>query len=199
MPPADETPTPAGVTQLLHEARAGDVGALDRVLAIIYDDLRRLARRRLQREFGARTLQPTALVHEAYLKLSSSTHLVATDREHFLALAAHAMRQVLVDHARRRRSAKRGRDAAMVTLTDVDAAAESTLGPEELLALDAALDGLEPRQRQIVECRFFGGMGDSEIGVALGVTDRTVRREWVKARAWLNRALYGQSGSSAAG
>lgn len=190
---SEQGATPAGVTQLLHEARAGDAWALDRVLVLIYDDLRRLARSRLKREFGARTLQPTALVHEAYLKLSAGAGVDANDREHFLALAAHAMRQVLIDHARRRQSAKRGSGVAMVTLTGVDAAGERTLGPEELLALDAALDGLEPRQRQVVECRFFAGMADEEIGVALGVTDRTVRREWVKARAWLNRALYGPS------
>lgn len=185
-----ERPPHTDVTALLRQVRTGDRAALDDVLALIYDDLRRLARRQLQREFGARTLQPTALVHEAYLKLSSSSRLDAADRSHFLAIAAHAMRQVLVDHARRRRSAKRGDNAPITTLTGVDPVVDIPLGPEELLALDSALETLEARQRQIVECRFFAGMDDAEIGTVLGVTDRTVRREWVKARAWLNRELY---------
>ncbi len=177
------------VTQLLREAKDGARDALDRILALIYDDLRRVARQQLRREYGSRTLDPTALVHEAYVKLASGARLSANDRAHFLSIAAHAMRQVLVDHARRRNSAKRGDAAKMVTLADH--ARDEGLAPEELLALDDALERLEPRQRRIVECRFFGGMEDAEIGAALGVTDRTVRREWVKARAWLNRTLYG--------
>lgn len=179
------------ITQLLREAKDGGREALDRILALIYDDLRKVARRQLRREYGSRTLDPTALVHEAYVKLASGARLSANDRAHFLSLAAHAMRQVLVDHARRRNSAKRGDAAKMVTL--VDHASDDGLAPEELLALDHALERLDPRQRQIVECRFFGGMEDAEIGAALGVTDRTVRREWVKARAWLNRTLYGDA------
>jgi RNA polymerase sigma factor (TIGR02999 family) len=160
--------------------------ALDEVFPLLYDDLRRLARRQLAREHGARTIQPTTLVHEAYLKLIGSTPRTQ-DRSHLLAIAAHAMRQVLVDHARERHAAKRGPDMIHTTLTD--GVSTATLEPESLLALDAALERLDPRQRQVVECRFFAGLGDEEIAEALGVTTRTVRRDWVKARAWLNRWL----------
>ena len=186
----DDAPatTPGEVTQLLHDARNGDRAALDRVLALIYDDLRALARRQLRREYEDRTLDPTALVHETYLKLLRGNGVNIQDRTHFFALAARAMRQVLVDHARRRTAAKREDAWKQVTLTDPGAT--KGVSPEDLLALDAALERLDPRQRQIVECRFFGGMSDLEIAAALGITDRTVRREWVKARAWLNRELY---------
>src|SRR6187455_452152 len=172
---------PADVTRLLQSASAGDRAALDRVLPLLYDDLRRLARRQLARERGSRTIQPTTLVHEAYIKLAGSTPR-AQDRAHFLAIAAHAMRQVLVDQARERRAAKRGPDWVSTTLTD--GVSTTTLDAESLLALDDALDRLDPRQRQVVECRFFAGLGDAEIAEALGVTARTVRRDWVKARAW---------------
>jgi RNA polymerase sigma factor (TIGR02999 family) len=174
------------VTRLLQSAAAGDRAALDRVLPILYDDLRRLARRQLAREKGVRAIHPTTLVHEAYLKLASSVP-TARDRSHLLAIAAHAMRQVLVDHARERQRAKRGPDWVATTLTD--AVATKPLNSEEILALDDALERLDPRQRQVVECRFFAGLDDEEIAQALGVTARTVRRDWVKARAWLNRWL----------
>ena len=177
---------PADVTRLLQSARAGDRTALDRVLPLLYDDLRRLARRQLAREHGSRSIQPTALVHEAYLKLAGSAPR-AQNRAHLLAIAAHAMRQVLVDHARERRAAKRGPDWVSTTLTD--GVSTTNLDPDALLALDDALDRLEPRQRQVVECRFFAGLDDAEIAEALGITTRTVRRDWVKARAWLNRWL----------
>src|SRR5688572_11410490 len=181
-----EATAPGDVTRLLQAARAGERAALDRVLPLLYDDLRRLARRQLAREHGSRTIQPTALVHEAYLKLAGSAPR-AQNRAHMLAIAAHAMRQVLVDHARERRAAKRGPDWVSTTLTD--GVSTTTLDPESLLALDDALDRLDPRQRQVVECRFFAGLDDAEIAEALGVTTRTVRRDWVKARAWLNRWL----------
>ena len=177
------------VTRLLREARDGNRAALDKALSLIYDDLRTLARRQLRREYQERTLEPTALVHEAYLKMVCGISVDAIDRAHLLSLAAHAMRQVLVDHARRRTAAKREDAWKQVTLTD--AGPTSGLDPNELLALDDALEELDERQRRIVESRFFGGMNDGEIAAALGVTDRTVRREWVKARARLNRALYG--------
>jgi RNA polymerase sigma factor (TIGR02999 family) len=185
----DPNTSPGEVTRLLRHVRDGDGAALERVMALIYDDLRALAQRQLRREFQERTLEPTALVHEAYLKMVGAVSVDAADRAHFLALAAHAMRQVLVDHARRRTAAKREDAWRQVTLTD--AGAEDGLDPEALIALDDALARLDERQRQVVECRFFGGMSEAEIATALGVTDRTVRREWVKARAWLNRALYG--------
>jgi RNA polymerase sigma factor (TIGR02999 family) len=182
---------PGEVTRLLRAGREGNNDALEQVLALIYDDLRVIARRQLRREYQARTLEPTALVHEAYLKMISGTGVDAVDRAHFFALAAHAMRQVLVDRARRRTAAKREGTWKQVTLTDPGGSPANGLDAEDLLALDDALERLDPRQRQIVECRFFAGMDDGEIAAALGITDRTVRREWVKARAWLNRALYG--------
>jgi RNA polymerase sigma factor (TIGR02999 family) len=185
----DRTPEPGEVTRLLREVRSGNGTAIDQVMALMYDDLRALARSQLRREYAARTLEPTTLVHEAYLKMVRGANLEAMDRGHLLALAAHAMRQVLVDYARRRKAAKRADAWKQVTLTD--GGPESGLDAEALLALDDALEQLEPRQRQIVECRFFAGMDDAEIAATLGVTDRTVRREWVKARARLNRVLYG--------
>ena len=182
----DAPAAPGEVTRLLHDARAGDPALIDRIVPLVYDDLRRVARRQLAR-VGARTLRPTELVHEAYVKLAAGGGVNAGDREHFLAIAARAMRQLLVDHARNRNAVKRGAGWKRATLsgshwvTDMD--------PDELLALDDAMAQLEPRQRQVVECRFFGGMEDTEIAAALGITDRTVRRDWVKARAWLYRAL----------
>ena len=187
--PNDHVAEPGEVTQLLREVRGGDRSALERILAFIYDDLRALARHQLRREHQSRTLEPTALVHEAYLKMFRGAGVEARDRAHFLALAAHAMRQVLVDNARHRMAAKREDAWKQVTLTD--ASESKDVSPEDLLALDDALERLDPRQRQVVECRFFAGMSDLEIAAALGVTDRTVRREWVKARAWLNRYMYG--------
>lgn len=181
-----ETASPGEVTLLLEAARGGDRAALDRIVPLLYEDLRRLARRQLAREQGSRTIQPTTLVHEAYLKLAGHAPR-AKDRAHLLAIAAHAMRQVLVDHARERRAAKRGPSFARTTITDGISTTE--LDPEALLALDDALERLDPRQRQVVECRFFAGLDDAEIAEALGVTTRTVRRDWVKARAWLNRFL----------
>jgi len=183
---------PGDVTRLLQAARAGDRAALDRVMPLVYQDLRRLARRQLARERGSRTIQPTTLVHEAYLKLAGNAPQ-AKDRAHLMAIAAHAMRQVLVDHARERRAAKRGPDWVRTTISDAVFSAE--LDSEGLLALNDALERLDPRQRQVVECRFFAGLDDAEIAEALGVTTRTVRRDWVKARAWLNRWL-GEPSSS---
>ena len=176
------------VTRLLQAAHEGEPGALERLVPLVYDDLRRLARRQLGREYGERTLNATALVHESYLKLGKGV-MAASDRAHFLAIAARAMRQVLVDHARDRRAAKRGGGSwERTTLTDGAWAAE--FDPDGMLALDEALAELEPRQRQVVECRFFGGMEEQEIAAALGVTERTVRRDWTKARAWLYRYFY---------
>ncbi|MGD8494910.1 MAG: ECF-type sigma factor [Gemmatimonadales bacterium] len=175
------------VTRLLAAVEAGDSGALERLLPLVYDELRHLAEIQLRRERAGHTLQPTALVHEAYMKLAGGD-LSISDRAHFLAIAARAMRQALVDHARRRDRAKRGGGLRPVTLTG--GSWSETLDLDELLALDAALEELEPRQRQVVEGRFFGGMTEEEVATVLGVTRRTVRRDWVKARAWLYRRLY---------
>lgn len=178
---------PGHVTRLLSAARAGRQDALEQLIPMLYDELRELAGRELRREHGVRTLAPTDLVHEAYFKLARG-ELDAENRAHFLAIAARAMRQVLVEQARRRRAEKRGGGWAVTTLDDGHGARD--LDPEELIALDAALEQLEERQRRVVELRYFGGLEEREIAGVLGVTERTVRRDWVKARAWLFKALY---------
>jgi RNA polymerase sigma factor (TIGR02999 family) len=175
-------------TRLLRAVHDGDSGALEQLIPLVYEDLRRLARRQLGREYGERTLDPTALVHEAYFKLGAGA-MVASDRAHFLAIAARAMRQVLVDHARDRKAAKRGGGSWECT-TLTDGAWVGEFDPDGMLALDEGLAKLEPRQRHVVECRFFGGMEEQEIAAALGVSERTVHRDWVKARAWLYRHFY---------
>jgi RNA polymerase sigma factor (TIGR02999 family) len=184
----DRRHLPGDVTRLLHEARQGSNDALDRVLPLIYEELRRMARRQMRREAVGHTLHPTELVHEMYVKLSGGRGLDAMNRSHFLAMASRAMRQLLVDHARGRKAKKRGGEWRRTTLKDGPRAVEQS--PEELLALDAALEELEPRQRKVVECRFFGAMEEAEIASALEVSERTVRRDWVKARAWLYARLY---------
>lgn len=184
---ADAAARTGEVTRLLRAAREGEPGAIDRIVPLVYEDLRRLAHRQLGRSFGPQSVRPTELVHEAYVKLSLGGPSAANDRAHFLAIAAGAMRQVLIDEARKRRAVKRGGGWTRATLsgshwvTDVDV--------DELLTLNDALDELDPRQRKVVECRFFAGLEEREIAEALGVTERTVRRDWVKARAWLYRAL----------
>jgi len=186
---------PGEVTQLLRAVKEGRREAMDRLVPLVYDELRALARRQLRHERSDHTLQATALVHEAYGKLVTSA-IDAADRAHFLAIAARAMRQVLVDHARTHNAQKRGGGRARTTLSDGQAAVE--FRADEVLALDRALEELEPRQRQVVEFRFFAGMEEQEIATVLGVTDRTVRRDWVKARAWLYHALYGEQGDGSA-
>lgn len=180
--------TPGDVTVLLQKAKKGDGAALDQVLPLIYEELRRLARRKIRAEAQGHTLHATELVHEAYLKLSSDGALRAENRPHLMAMASRAMRQLLVDHARNRKALKRGGGWVKTTLGDGPILRETE--PEELLALEDALAELEERQRQVVECRFFGGMEETEIALALGVSERTVRRDWGKARAWLYSRLY---------
>lgn len=181
---------PAGdVTRLLKAARDGDAGAMDRLIATVYDELRGIAKRQLGHERGSRAIQPTSLVHRAYLKLARGVATYAGDRAHFFAIAARAMRQVLVDDARRRSAAKRAGELVTTSIADVEGPRD--IDADELFALNEAIETLEPRQRQVVECRFFGGMDEREIAAALAVTERTVRRDWVKARAWLYRSLYG--------
>jgi RNA polymerase sigma factor (TIGR02999 family) len=185
----DQVPLdPGEVTRLLRSARSGEPGALERLVPLIYEDLRRLARSQLRGEYVERTLDATALVHECYLKLGPAA-LAATDRAHFMAIAARAMRQVLVDQARDRKAAKRGGGAWMRTTLNDDALV-GELDLDGVLALDEAVAALEPRQRQVVECRIYGGMDEAEIAQALGVSGRTVHRDWLKARAWLYRHFY---------
>lgn len=180
------------VTRLLHQVQAGDREAFDQLLPLVYDELRRVARGQLRRERAGHTLFPTALVHEAYLKLADQGQGVDWQgRAHFLAIASRAMRQILVDYARRKGAEKRGGDWQRTTLTQRQLGVEVRL--EDFLSLDAALDRLdrlEPRLRQVVEHRFFAGMTEEEVAEVLGVSARTVQRDWLKARAWLHKELY---------
>ena len=182
-PSVSDTPAPAG---------PDDPGAHDEAFPLVYDELRRLARRQLRREADGHTLSTTALVHEAYLRLADQTQGRWRDRGHFLAIAATAMRRILVDHARRHHAAKRGGAALRVPLERIeDLAADERA--EILVALDAALAhlaSLDARQARVVECRFFGGLTEEETAEALGVGLRTVKRDWAKARSWLYQELY---------
>jgi len=172
------------VTVLLARVRAGDSTALGSAYAAVYDELKRAARAQLRRMRDA--FQTTALVHEAYLKLAGGAQLAAVDRNHLLALSARAMRQVLVDDARARKADKRGGGQDAMTLTAAlgsgDAAVVEVLALDELLA---SLHKLDERAAQIVELRYFGGYDEAEIGDMLGISERTVRRDWRKARAFL--------------
>jgi RNA polymerase sigma factor (TIGR02999 family) len=181
-----------GVTDLLARAGAGDRAALDAVLPLVYGELRRLAERQMRRADPGHTLSPTGLVHEAFLRLVRDGGAAWDDRAHFFALAAGAMRHILVDHARRHAAGKRGGAAIRVPLDDVDGLpaegrAALVVALDESLARLAALDA---RQARVVECRFFGGFTEEETAEALGVGLRTVKRDWAKARAWLFQDLY---------
>ncbi|MCU0255855.1 MAG: ECF-type sigma factor [Vicinamibacterales bacterium] len=182
---------------LLSASRAGDASAFAEAYALAYDELRRLARRQLGSAGRDRTLVTTVLVNEVFVKLVRQP-LDVRDRGHFFALAARAMRQIIVDYARQRRARKRGGDFRVTSL-DVDAIAGAQAA-EELVGIDEALSRLEildPRLARIVEWRFFGGMTEDEVGEALGLSARTVRREWQKARAFLQRELMRPAGGLA--
>jgi RNA polymerase sigma factor (TIGR02999 family) len=179
------------VTDLLHRWREGDPEALDRLLPLVYAELRRAARREVARQGGARTLQPTALVHEAYLRLSGRAVGVDwADRAHFVAVAARVMREVLIDAARARHRKKRGGGALRVTF---DEAIEGSRGPDlDLLELDRALTelaGHNERKARLVELHFFGGLDQAELAEALCISIATVQRELRFAKAWLRREL----------
>ena len=178
------------VTRILHDWSGGDANAPARLMPLVYDELRRLARTFLARERGAHTLQPTALVHEAYLKLVDQRSVKWQNRAHFYGLAASMMRRVLIDHARAHATEKRGGAARHLSLDDVQVPLEQRAAG--LLALDEALERLaqmDERKCRIVEMRFFGGLTDEEIAEVLKVTTRTVLRDWKKARLWLYREL----------
>lgn len=182
----------AEVTQLLRAHRDGDRAAFERLVPLVYDDLRRIARRQLGRGNPDGILQTTALVHESYLKLVDQSRADFQDRSHFLAVAARAMRQVVVDHARRRGAAKRGGGGHQTTLDEGHVAVESQA--EWLLAVDQALTRLgerDGRLARIVECRFFAGLSEEETAAALGISVRTAQRDWMRARAWLQEELRG--------
>lgn len=186
VPPADAAP----ITDLLLQASGGDAAAIDRLLPVVYAQLHGIAHRALQGERSGHTLGTTGLVHEAYLKLVDQTRVGWRDRAHFFAVAALAMRRILVDYARRHRRAKRGGGANVVTLDEGVVSLDERA--ENLVALDEALtrlSELNPRLSRVVECRFFGGLTEEEIAEALGVTTRTVKRDWAKARGWLYQEL----------
>jgi len=177
------------ITQLVDAAGSGDAAALKRLFGAVYDELKRIARSQLAGSDG-RTLDTTGLVHEAYLKLVSPAHLDLRDRSHFFVIAAKAMRQIVIDHARRRMAAKRGGAVQPVTL-DEDAALDG-MSPDALLRLDRALDALgnlDPRLAELVELRFFAGLSVDQIAESQSLTARTVHRDWRRAKAFLYDAV----------
>ena len=179
------------VTRLLEHASAGDADARAALFDVLYRELRRLAESAMRAERINHTLQPTALVHEAFLRLASD-HGRFESRAHFLGVAAAAMRRVLVDHARGRNAQKRGRGATLVTVDDLDDLPQPASEDLDLVVLDDALSrlsSLDARQGQIVELRFFGGLSVEEAAVVVGVSERTIKREWQLSRAWLRREI----------
>jgi RNA polymerase sigma factor (TIGR02999 family) len=195
LPDDADSPAPdaAEITTLLAAAGAGDRGASDRLFEAVYAELRRIARRQRAAAAPSATLSTTALVHEAYLKLSGEARWTVEDRRHFFALAARAMRHVLVDHVRRRGRLKRGGGALALELEAEEVAAPDR--GEELVALDEALgrlESVEPELAQLVEWRFFAGLSVEEIAELVGVSDRTVKRRWRSARAFLYQDLASQ-------
>ncbi len=192
MHPSDspDTSRTQPLTELLLALREGQAGVVDRLYPLVYEELRRIAHRALRGERTGHTLGTTGLVHEAYLGLVDQTRLEYRDRAHFYGIAARAMRHILVDYARRHGAAKRGGNQRAIALDEAILAVEDRA--DALLALDEALGELEtldPRLGQVVQCRFFGGLTEEETGEVLGVTARTVRRDWLKAKGWLYHHL----------
>ena len=186
--PAQQPASP--VTELLVKARSGDASALANVFPLIYEELRRLARQQLRREPDGHTLTPTALVHEAYMRLIDYRRMEWTGRAHFMAVAATAMRRILVDHARGQRSMKRGGGLRHLSVDSLELSTEER--SELFIAVDDALErlkALDARQAQVVECRFFGGMTEEETAEALGIGLRTAKRDWAKARSWIHKEI----------
>jgi RNA polymerase sigma-70 factor, ECF subfamily len=190
-----ETLSPQEITRLLAEWNAGDTGALGRLAPLVYAELRRIARRQMGGEREGHTLQATALVNEAYLRLAGGEGLAMKDRAHFYAVCAQVMRHVLVDHARAHTRDKRGGGAAHVPLDEAVFAAAGA--PEEVVALDEALRELEEvdsQKARVVALRYFAGLSIEETAEVLGISPTTVRREWRRAKAWLYRAVAASDG-----
>jgi RNA polymerase sigma factor (TIGR02999 family) len=181
------------VTQILNAIEQGDPEAAEQLLPLVYDELRRLAARRLARETPGQTLQPTALVHEAYLRLVNVDHALPwAGRRHFFAAAAEAMRRILVDRSRRRRRQRRGGGLQRLPLEGNEPAVDTPLEAIDLLALDEALDRLEaafPRRAQLVKLRYFAGLTLPEVAVQLGVAQSTAEADWTYAKTWLKREM----------
>lgn len=185
-------PREHNVTALLRAWAAGDARASDSLVELVYDELRRQARLALRRENEGHTLQPTALVHEAWLRLGDQRDARWESRSQFFAVAAQTMRRVLLDHARARGALKRGGGAEQVALTDSTAATDTDVDAVDLIALDAALTRLaavDPQKARLVDLRYFAGLSIPEAAEVLGVSTATVIREWAVARAWLRREL----------
>ena len=190
MPSTPLPDVPPQVTELLRAWGAGDAGASDALVPLVYAELRRQATRALRREREGHTLQATALVHEAWLRLDGQRDARWESRSQFLAVAAQVMRRVLVDHARTRQAQKRGGGATQVTLGDAEQVAAA--GGVDVLALDdalARLTELDPRKARLVELRYFAGLSIPDAAAALGISPATVGREWAVARMWLRREL----------
>jgi RNA polymerase sigma factor (TIGR02999 family) len=186
------------VTRLLGEIGRGQKDAMNQLLPLVYDELHRLARAYFRRERGEHTLQPTALVHEAYIRLVDQ-HAPMESRGHFLAVAATQMRRILLDYARKHQAARRGGAGQKVLLEDTMAICEQK--PVDMIALNTALDQLatlDPKQSQLVELRFFGGLSVEDTAEAMGVSPATVKRSWSSARAFLHRAMTGGAGDTRA-
>jgi RNA polymerase sigma-70 factor, ECF subfamily len=185
------TPLTGEVTRLLNDLREGKDDAKSQLFVLLHDELRRIAASRLRRERPDHTLQPTALVNEVYLRVVEQSQQNWENRAHFLGICAHIMRQILIDHARKRNAEKRGGHEQPVPLDDffVPSVVQQ---PEDLLALDQALARFEviyPREGQVVVLRFFGDMSEKEIALVIGKSDRTVKRDWDFARAWLYKEM----------
>jgi RNA polymerase sigma-70 factor, ECF subfamily len=195
----DEPPVHA-ITELLSRWQAGESGALDQLMPLVYAELHQMAARYLARERPGHTLQSTGLVHEAFLRLVDQRRVNWQNRKHFFGLSAQLMRRILVDHGRRSRRAKRGAGVSNVNLEDAGPVADpGSRDPVDALSVDGALkelEALDPRQARIVELRFFGGLSVVETAEVLDVSEATVKREWAMARAWLYNRIAPESGAA---
>jgi RNA polymerase sigma factor (TIGR02999 family) len=181
------------ITQVLQVVGNGDGCASEKLLPLVYDELRRLAAARMAREAAGHTLQPTALVHEAWLRLVGDGNLTWQNRAHFFGAASEAMRRILIERARRKSRLKRGSGQTTISLEELDLA--SPMPDDNILLLDEALERLQtkdPEKARVVVLKFFGGLSNQDVAETLGVTERTVRRQWTFAKAWLFRCIQEQ-------
>lgn len=185
-----DSSTPQQVTQLLIDWRNGDRQALDRLMPLVYNELRRIAQRSRRTQIAGNTFQTADLIHEAYLKLAGQNGIDWQNRAHFYAVAARVMRYLLIDHARAKLTQKRGGGAEMISLNELEIGEPGR--SLEILSLNQALErlaGMDERKSRIVEMRYFAGMNNNEVAEVLGVSEITVKREWTRAKAWLYREL----------